>query len=70
MHRAPTSLLLSGLVLVASMDLRADWPEFRGSTHTGHAPDANVPLKWSNSENIRWQIEIPGRAWSTPVVAG
>lgn len=70
MYRALTSLLLSGLALVAPPELQADWPEFRGSTHTGHAPNANVPLKWSDRENIRWQIKVPGRAWSTPAVAG
>lgn len=48
----------------------ADWPEFRGPTGDGHAPaeSENVPLLWSETENVRWKTEIPHRGWSAPVV--
>lgn len=55
---------------------RADWPEFRGPYGDGHvsAPgDAKLtglPLKWSDTENVRWKTEIHDRGWSTPVVMG
>ena len=29
-----------------------------------------LPLKWSESENVRWKTPIPHRGWSTPVVLG
>ncbi|MDZ4817959.1 MAG: PQQ-binding-like beta-propeller repeat protein, partial [Planctomycetota bacterium] len=45
-----------------------NWPEFRGPTADGHSTATNLPLKWSEQENIRWKIPIPGKAWSSPVV--
>lgn len=47
-----------------------DWPQFRGPTGQGHAPDASVPLTWSETENIAWKTAVPGRGWSSPVIAG
>jgi outer membrane protein assembly factor BamB len=48
----------------------ADWPQFRGPTGQGHANVASLPIKWSETENIRWKITIPGKGWSSPVIAG
>jgi len=45
------------------------WPHWRGPSHNGVAT-ANVPLTWSDTQNIKWRIEIPGRGFSTPVVWG
>ena len=46
------------------------WSEWRGPLSTGVAPYADPPVEWSNSKNIRWQIPIPGRGHSTPIVWG
>ena len=35
---------------------------------TGEAPNAHPPLSWSETENIKWKTEIPGRGHSTPIV--
>jgi outer membrane protein assembly factor BamB len=45
-----------------------DWPEFRGPTGQGIAENANPPMKWSQTENVAWKKEIPGRGWSSPIV--
>lgn len=56
--------------------LRADWPEFRGPRGDGHVPapgnaqQAGLPLRWSETENIKWKTEIPQKGQSTPVVLG
>ena len=47
----------------------ADWPQFRGPTGQGHAPDEAVPLAWSETENVTWKTPVPGLGWSSPVVA-
>lgn len=47
-----------------------DWPEFRGPTGQGHSAEVGLPLEWSESLNIRWKTPLPGRGWSSPVVAG
>lgn len=47
------------------------WPDYRGPTHDGQAPRAaEVPLRWSETENVVWKTAIPGRGWSSPVVRG
>jgi len=47
------------------------WPQFRGPTGDGHAKqNSNPPTKWSETENVRWRTEIPGKAWSSPVAWG
>lgn len=62
--------LLAALSGFAPAFLFADnWPEFRGATAEGHAPDAKVPLLWSETKNIRWKVPVEGKAWSSPVVA-
>lgn len=48
----------------------ADWPEFRGPSGNGIVESANLPLTWSETENVRWKTEIPHKGWSTPVVLG
>ncbi len=45
------------------------WPQFRGPTGQGEAADADLPLKWSEDEGIRWKTPLPGRGWSSPVIA-
>lgn len=47
----------------------AAWPHWRGPAHNGVAPGP-VPLTFSDTQNVRWKVEIPGRGMSTPVVAG
>jgi outer membrane protein assembly factor BamB len=62
-----------GLNLAAA---RADWPEFRGprgnglATDPGDAKPLGLPLRWSETENVKWKVPIPHRGWSTPVVMG
>ena len=41
-------------VLAAAVAHACDSPQFRGATGQGHAPDAAVPLKWSETENVTW----------------
>lgn len=47
----------------------APWGDFRGPTQDGHAPaGADVPLTWSETENVAWKTDIVGTGWSSPVV--
>ncbi len=61
------TILSAASLLVAAQSPRTDsWPHWRGPSHNGVAT-GSVPLSWSDSSNVRWKIEIPGRAHSTPV---
>ena len=48
----------------------AFWPQWRGPLATGGTPDGDPPVSWSEQENIRWKIPIPGRGSATPIVWG
>jgi outer membrane protein assembly factor BamB len=60
------------LTTQAAPDSTADrfWPQWRGPHATGVSKHANPPLEWSESKNVRWKVEIPGRGFSSPVVWG
>jgi outer membrane protein assembly factor BamB len=69
------SLVLPAISLAAvltSADEAADrnWPQWRGPRATGVAPHADPPVEWSESRNVAWKVEIPGRGSSSPVVWG
>jgi outer membrane protein assembly factor BamB len=48
-----------------------DWPGWRGPEHNGIA-DArqNLPLHWSETENVLWKTKVPGRGHASPTVVG
>lgn len=47
-----------------------DSPQFRGPGGEGHSAEKNLPVTWSETENIRWKTEIDGLGWSTPSIEG
>jgi outer membrane protein assembly factor BamB len=46
------------------------WPQWRGPQMSGVSASATPPASWSESTNVRWKIEIPGRGSASPVVWG
>ena len=46
------------------------WPQWRGPLANGVAPRANPPIHWSETNNIRWKILLPGKGHSSPIVSG
>jgi len=47
----------------------AQWPKWRGPDDNGMAR-TDAPLRWSDTENIKWKTTIPGRGHSSPVLWG
>lgn len=47
-----------------------DWPQWRGPLATGAAPAGDPPARWSETENVRWKVEIPGHGQASPIVYG
>ncbi len=43
------------------------WPQFRGPNGQGHVT-ANIPVAWSD-KSAAWNVAIPGKGWSSPVIA-
>jgi len=69
-----TILLLLALSVLSgwSVDTEAEkfWPQWRGPHATGVSRHADPPTEWSESKNVKWKVEIPGRGSSSPVVWG
>lgn len=57
---------------LAAAPASAQWPQFRGPDGNGMAAVAvgELPLFWSETDNVRWRTPIHGRAWSSPIVLG
>ncbi|PYP89335.1 MAG: serine/threonine protein kinase [Blastocatellia bacterium AA13] len=46
------------------------WQQFRGPESNPVGANARLAERWSKTENVEWSQEIPGRGWSSPIVAG
>ena len=45
-----------------------NWHHWRGPHATGAAVEANPPTTWSETENIRWKVAIPGIGHAAPII--
>jgi len=71
---ARVSLLACSIAFVIPASLssaaEAEWPQFRGPAGQGHAAATGLPSSWSEDENCVWKCPLPGKGWSSPVIAG
>jgi outer membrane protein assembly factor BamB len=76
MHRlsvplvAAGALTFSAVAIVRAADSERYWAQWRGPHATGASKVATPPLEWSETKNIRWKKEIPGRGSGSPVIWG
>jgi outer membrane protein assembly factor BamB len=72
--RASLKTLVAFTLVVATTSKCAaqdgDWPRFRGPSGQGVSSAKNLPLTWSQKENIVWKTPLPGPGSSSPVIAG
>ena len=67
---------LTGLLWLAGAGAHGEaagndgWPQWRGPLATGEAPAADPPVEWSETQNVRWKVAIPGDGSATPIVWG
>src|ERR1700724_1851039 len=54
----------------AKVEALDSWQQWRGPLGTGVAPNAQPPIEWSETKNIRWKTALPGKGHSTPIVWG
>ncbi|MEI6240919.1 MAG: PQQ-binding-like beta-propeller repeat protein [Planctomycetia bacterium] len=70
--RAPMNLPLTMAIVCASWGgsgLADTWPQWRGPGGQGHAAATHdLPVTWSETENVAWKTPLPGRGWSSPVI--
>ena len=74
MTRITGTLILSALVLTLSAgnicwgSAEGYWPTWRGPLASGVSPTGNPPLTWSETQNVRWKVPVPGKGTSSPIV--
>ncbi len=63
------SIYFSGFVLlIGTQALAGNWSHWRGDFGNGVSIDAQPPTEWSDTENIRWKVAIPGRGSGSPII--
>jgi outer membrane protein assembly factor BamB len=68
--RIALPLLLFAVLWSGAVTRADEWPQFRGPSGQGHSAESGLPIAWSESRNVMWKTPVPGRGWSSPVVAG
>ncbi len=64
------AVIVSCMLLVSTGRVSAqNWPGWRGDGK-GISTEKNLPLKWSEQENVKWKTPIPGAGHSSPIVWG
>ncbi len=63
-----------GLIIVAAQGLRAEqpihWPQWRGPQVNGISKATDLPVRWSETENIAWKVPLPSWSAATAIIWG
>lgn len=75
MQRSPYNPFRSRLAaacccLAAVLAVAADWPGWRGPDGNAVADGHPLPVRWSQTEHVRWSVELDGEGSSSPIVVG
>ena len=60
--------LVSLSVDAQQVDTQQEWTQFLGTAGDGET-QASPPIKW-DANNYRWETELTGTGWSSPVYSG
>lgn len=69
------SILLLALITFIAFNTTArsigsNWPQWRGPEGQGISTDKNLPTEWSDTKNVLWKVELPGKGFSQPIIWG
>jgi len=61
----------AALIILSTQLAKADnWPGLRGPDHNGSSSETGLPTKFSQTENVKWVVDLPGPSGSTPAIWG
>ncbi|MHC4535719.1 MAG: outer membrane protein assembly factor BamB family protein [Planctomycetota bacterium] len=60
-------LTLCAIVFLPQMVLAGNWPQFRGPGGLGISQEQDLPIGWSERENVAWKTAMPGYGASSPI---
>lgn len=58
------------MISVPAGHASGDWWQWRGPLANGVSLEADPPVEWSETKNVRWKVPLPGRGHSSPIVSG
>jgi outer membrane protein assembly factor BamB len=67
-NRTLTAALLCAVMLIPLQAAEENWPAWRGPSRNGISAEKNLPITWSQSENVLWKMPMPALSGSTPIV--
>lgn len=69
MSQSRKSIVLALCIVVfLTQALSAEnWPQFRGPGGKGISQEQNLPVRWSEKENVAWKTPMPGYGASSPI---
>ncbi len=65
----PTAIGLLLAIILSTSANAEDWPRFRGPNGSG-VSTSSIPTEFGKESNMKWNIELPGRGVSSPIVVG
>lgn len=63
-------LSLLSLCYLATIAFAENWPGWRGPTGFGHSTAKDLPLTWSDKQNVRWKAPLPDTGNASPAIWG
>lgn len=61
--------MIAAVALSCMPATQADWTRFRGPNGSGIA-ESDAPTEFGADKNLKWDLELPGRGVSSPIVVG
>ena len=62
------SLAFAAATTGAASAPNQNWPQWRGPLQSGVAPEANPPVTWNETNNVKWKVKVPGTGQATPII--
>jgi hypothetical protein len=63
-------VVTSTLAMAVAAASAGDWTQFRGPGGLGASDETNLPVSWSEDENLAWKLALPGYGASSPITIG
>ena len=60
-------ICLSLVIFLTHTTFARNWPQFRGPGGMGTSQDKELPVTWTNTENVLWKTALPGYGASSPI---
>jgi outer membrane protein assembly factor BamB len=58
------------VALATALAAAQDWPQWRGPSGDGIAPDQRAPLTWDRENNVKWRTPLARPGNGSPIVVG